>query len=708
MKRTAALAIATTLVAAACTSSGGGSGSGGREVIQQPGTGTGTGTGSGNTVILTPGVDFEFASALQPFDSCGEFLDHVKSHAVELVGPYGLDFYGFGGGPVLIEGDLVEESAATTQASADSALGGSIRQSAPQAGVDYSTTNVQEVGVDEPDIVKTDGERILALAQGQLHLIDVTGSRPVLLDSTDITSIENAWIQDMFLSGDTALLMGQTNSGGIRPGIAPDIWAPEYHYNSISLLVEIDLAGDQIEIGRRLLVDGAYVNARLVGDTARVVLQSSPTGLQFVYPEGNGLRAERRAIEANQDVIRNSTLDNWVPYYIVEDARGRVVDEGSLLNCERAHHPQEFAGLEMLSVLTVDLSAGLQPGDAVGVLAQGHTVYASTDNLYVANNYGFEWWWFARGDDAITEEPELTTEIHKFDISDPTRTEYRASGAVIGTVLNQFAMSEYEGDLRVATTAQPSWWGNGSDRDQSESYVTVLRENRGELGAIGQVGDLGRGEQIFSVRYVDDKAFVVTFRQVDPLYTIDLSDPTDPTVLGELKILGYSAYLHPVSDDLLLGIGQDATEEGRTTGTQVSLFDVSDLANPVRLDQKTLADGFSEAEYDHRAFLHWSPMGLAVLPVQRWSYDEETGEEDFFTGAIGVRVGSESLSEVGRISHMGDPIVHEEDDYQWVEFDWQAQIRRSVVVGDTLYTLSEKGLMASDLETLRTESFLEF
>ena len=141
--------------------------------------------------------------------------------------------------------------------------------------------------------------------------------------------------------------------------------------------------------------------------------------------------------------------------------------------------------------------------------------------------------------------------------------------------------------LRVASTEEPAWWGTGP-QEESESFVTTLGERDGALVQLGRVGGLGKGERVYAVRFVGDTGYVVTFRQVDPLYTLDLSPPSRPAVLGELKIRGYSAYLHPLGDDLLLGVGQDATEEGRVLGTQLSLFDVSDLRRPVRITQYAL------------------------------------------------------------------------------------------------------------------------
>jgi uncharacterized secreted protein with C-terminal beta-propeller domain len=174
---------------------------------------------------------------------------------------------------------------------------------------------------------------------------------------------------------------------------------------------------------------------------------------------------------------------------------------------------------------------------------------------------------------------------------------------------------------------------------------------------------------------------VVTFRQTDPLYVVDLSDPTKPVVAGELKIPGYSAYLHPIGDHRLIGIGQDATEQGRVQGTQVSLFDVSDPAAPKQVAKATLPASQSEAEFDHHAFLWWAKTGLTMVPVQ--SYQDGT------SGAVGFTVDGDSVTELGRVQHRD-----------------RVPIRRSIVVGERVLTLSETGLQGSDLATLAERSWM--
>lgn len=248
-----------------------------------------------------------------------------------------------------------------------------------------------------------------------------------------------------------------------------------------------------------------------------------------------------------------------------------------------------------------------------------------------------------------------------------------------GYLLSQWSLSEHKGVLRVVSTDAPAWWGPGRE---SESFLTALRHRDGALVTAGRIGGLGKGERVYAVRFVGDVGYVVTFRQIDPLYTVDLADPDRPRVLGELKIPGYSAYLHPIGENLLLGVGQDATDEGRSLGTQLSVFDVSDLRRPTRLHKASLGLGWSEAESDHHAFLFWPRAGVVVIPF------EQRG--------VAFRVGrARGIDELGRIDHAP-------------ENRWAAGIRRSLVVGDSVLTVSEAGVMSSSLATLVERGWAAF
>ncbi|MCA9720019.1 MAG: beta-propeller domain-containing protein, partial [Myxococcales bacterium] len=392
----------------------------------------------------------------------------------------------------------------------------------------------------------------------------------------------------------------------------------------------------------------------------------------------------------NDEVIDNSTPDNWLPKYVYQDvAGGGNVTQGLLHDCDEVMYPGSYSGLGILSVMTLDLSTKLTLGDAIGLMSEGETVYSSRENLYVATTP-----WTAQ----IQQEPGVTSYVHKFDVGDPNKTEYRASGQVPGYLMNQWSMSEHNGDLRVASTDYTENW-------DEESQVNVLREDDdNNLETIGQVGGLGKGERIYAVRFIGETGYVVTFRQIDPLYTIDASDPTAPAVVGELKIPGYSAYLHPVGEGLLLGVGREGNEEGQVFGTQLSLFDVSDASNPVQLHTAAVTTGdgggSSEVEWDHKAFLYWEPTSMAMLPVSWWSYDDINGES-YFSGAIGYNVDVEAgITEIAQVEH---PLPEGEEGWYWSN-----QLRRSLVVDDAVYTVSNLGIKASDLGNLGDLVWLEF
>jgi hypothetical protein len=454
-------------------------------------------------------------------------------------------------------------------------------------------------------------------------------------------------------------------------------------YQEKTVLTEVAVGDGVLRVVRTLTVDGGYLSARLTGSTARVVLRTFPN-VKFDQPQ-DATPAEQRDAEArNKRSVASAPLASWLPRYELKVRRTGRVKRAHLANCRSVSRPARFAGLGLVTVLTLDLTKGIEPADSDAVMANGEIVYASIDSLYVAS----QTWIDPQVVSEEREPPRVETALHAFDAPAAAHTSYRASGRVAGYLLNQWSLSEHRGALRVASTTMPLWWPQ-TERDESESMVSVLEPRGGELVQVGRVGGLGKGERIYGVRFIGDTGYVVTFRQVDPLYTLDLSNHAKPAVRGELKILGYSAYLHPVGDDLLLGVGQDATEEGRAVGTQVSLFDVSDLRKPTRLDRLTLPGGSSEAEWDHHAFLWWPKSRLAVIPIQ--VYPQRAGG-DVDIGAVGIRV-----SRTGGVARAGR-----------LEHDANVPIRRSLVVGDTLYTYSDAGLKASDLDSFADRGWVRF
>lgn len=623
-------------------------------------------TGSASTPAVV-------GAAFETFASCDDLRDYYVDHAVDLVGPWGL---GSGGGyPVPLAADGAREEAAG-------------EATAPESP-SFTGTNIQVEGVDEADIVKTDGRRIFTVADGTLRIGIVTPEGVAAAGSLPLDVAPRG----MLLHGDTVVLIGGSSGPVIleRGMAAPDIapWG-----SATTRIVSVDVSDPASPRAEATLdLDGSYLGARLSGDTMRVAVNSSPVGFAWHTPEGSGLRAEREATEANRELVRSSTIENWLPYSTLT---GAVTAEGPAVDCTKVMAPTTFSGLDTLSLLTFDLSEGIGSWDSAGVVATGSTMYATAERTYISTSPWVDW-------STATPDPERDrTFIHLFS-DGADGLSYVGSGAVDGFLLNQFAMDEATGEsgthLRVAsTTSPPGWW----EQDASESLVTVLRVGPDGLAETGRVAGLGKGERIFSVRFLGDRGYVVTFRQTDPLYVVDLADPAAPRLAGELKIPGYSAYLHPVGDNRILGVGQDADETGRVRGTQVSLFDVSDPAAPVRVDQVGLEGGWSAAETDHHAFTFAGD--LAFAPYEVWSSPEEPvsgpGYGSYDAGVLAVRVTPDGLSLDAILRPVSDgPVVD-----KGAGIPGSAPIR-TIVIDDRIYTVTYDGVAVHDLATLARVGF---
>jgi uncharacterized secreted protein with C-terminal beta-propeller domain len=565
---------------------------------------------------------------------------------------------------------------------------------APAAGrgTDFSGTNTQEENVDEPDVVKTDGSTVFAVANRKLHAVDVSNGAAQLVSSVDLPA--DAHSAELLISGKRALLMWTTSEyGGDFGGPTPmPIARPASSMvpgalRTETVLAEVDISDPAaMKIVRSATIDGRLVTSRLNGSTARVITAATPRALEVPVDYSLPVEQQRAAMAS----AGSKQARKWLPR---RGWRTGVTAQRRFkraVACDDVRRPAVFSGLDMVTVLTLDLSKGITPVDSDALMTDAETVYASDKSLYIGTRK-----WIRAVDAPLPEPgtgapPAMRTQLHKFDISDSQNTSYKGSGDVSGYLLNQFSLSEHEGVLRAATTDGPSWWP-GDVGPQSESAVTTLETKGGALATLGRVGGLGKGERIYAVRFIGPTGYVVTFRQTDPLYTIDVSKPASPRVVGELKILGYSAYLHPVAGDLLIGVGQDATEEGRRLGAQISLFDVSNPANPTRLHQLSLGEyASSSAEYDHHAFLYWPATNLLMLPVNSYS-----GRESF-SGAVGFRVKKDTgIQELARISHPGGQ-------------DYLPQVERSMVIGDRVFTLSALGLKASRLDTLADAGWVAF
>ena len=503
--------------------------------------------------------------------SCDDLLDSYVDRALEQVGPYG-----WGGGGIV----MFDAQASSPTAGMERSAGATVKTSRTTSN--DSGTNVQEVGVDESDVVKVAGPLLLRMRDGELVAYDVSGDEPVLLSTTRIEDARgNGYVGDpggeLLLVGGRAVVLG-TSQDGLE-----------------TTITTVDLSDPTSpSIVDATTVTGRASAVRLHGDVVRVVLQTGLPELDFSYPDGalGQIRAKLR----NRSLVRDTTLADWLP----------TVDGEPLVDCSDVAVPDdETVSLGTTTVVAFDPA---EPTDrtTTAVATDSDTAYFSTDRFYLAAG-GPQWgvWGDCMdcGRPAPGSVPTGTTPLYAFAL-DGTATTYVASGQVEGTIADRWSMDAVGGSLRVAV-------GPSSETGNFNSVVT-LREDGSSLVEDGRVDDLGVDEQIKSVRWFDDLAIVVTFRQTDPLYAIDLTDPAAPRLLGELKIPGFSEYLHPLGEHRLIGMGQDATLDGMTRGAQAALFDVTDLTDPAADRRRPLRPG-----HLGRCVRRPAPVHLAARAARR-------------------------------------------------------------------------------------------
>jgi hypothetical protein len=710
--------------------------------------------------------------ALTPFQSCDELQDHMTDLALEsLVSARYSWGFGFRGDDVM-EADGNGEEGPTDSDSTDD--GG-----ATSGPSDHTTTNIQELGVDEPDIVKTDGEWIYALQNGQLFIIHAWPAADAELVAT---LPMDGWPDSLFLHEDR--LVAFSRGGGYFGGgftdtpVSVDVedvevetgdWSdtggedepvdtpdePEEEEGESegdggdepdteawfgAQVTVIDITDRTApSVVRNVSSQGEIVAGRMIGSDLYLVQNSwfdMPWELyELLWDESLGLpeidedstEAEREtAAEQARQILRplveaayaDQEIQDALPAYIDGTA-----EAAPLLDCTDIYKPAEDSMPGLVSVVHMDIAQDQGDISATGVLSAGANTYASQDNLYVyMTSWSWGWGW---------STDVVETHIHKFSLEGAVPS-YEASGGVDGWTLNQFAMSEHEDILRVATTMpqlEEDW--------EPVSQVTTLEADGGVLSEVGSVGDIAPGEVIYAVRMIGEKGYVVTFEQTDPLFTVDLADPANPTVVGELEIPGYSGYLHPIDDGHLLAVGMDGDADGLNGGLAVSVFDVTDFANPTLAHKYTLGgDGWawSEALYDHHAFTF--SKGVLSIPATNYGWEDET---DAFSGLLVLDIDLDSgITELGRVNHAElipnadectwwgggwggdtdvdvgedsedttppdpDPDTDSDDDGDEADSEeegrycWAPEVRRSIYMEDYLYSLSSYGVMVNEL-----------
>jgi len=602
------------------------------------------------------GVDAEHG--LGGFADCAGFESYAKSAAEQLL---------------LAEIEALKDS--ISPESGDMAVGageaappeGDVDGDTSSADGDFSQTNVQEEGVDEPDLVKNDGDYLYVMHAGELAIVETTAAADLALAGR---AEVGGYAEEMFVRGDLAVVFSTLGDQDVPaelelPGeISDQDWecwewgecgGAARSYTQIALVDVADRANPAVV--RTIILGGEYDTARLIDDRLKVVIHSDIPVLHMSWDgvdESMLWGESSNFVETgmlfhdlysrNMERFAAATLDDIMPRKL--DSMDGEVEH--LASCDAILGPETPAGIGLTTVVSLDLDSTDGPISTTSVFGKPGLVYATTENLYLTT--AREYVQMAALFGVWKEE---TSGVHKFDIArDDATAYYLATGVVDGRMLNQFCLGEHEGYLRVATTTGDAWESGNLD-----NHLFVLEENKGALDVVGRLDEIGTGEEIYAARFLGERGFLVTFFQSDPLFTLDLSDPTDPRVVGEWLGPGYSTYLHPVGADQVLAVGMEDWQ------VSVSLYDVSDLTDPGLVERLYLDDAYTSAAVDdHRAFTFNPETGLLALPFYAW--DGETGvllydvAEDGIdqTGALSVSTYEDDVGPTLRSAYTGGAI----------------------------------------------------
>ena len=559
-----------------------------------------------------------------------------------------------------------------------------------------SGTNTQVNGVDEADFVETDGQYLYVAHNGQLQIVgaDLTVAYQTSLSGN---------VVGQFLAGDRLTVITQSGYSWYGPMVRM-AWGPWWAIDPQTTVTVYDVTDRTAPtVVTQTMFDGRYQEARSVDGVVYLVLQR---GLDLPAPSYTDTPVTpdtSEPVDGQADLLMKPgrweptitayrTYETWdqyvarvgdeivglsLPHAYSVDAEGNSVDLGVVAGATDIVRPHTGGAQSVLTLVSVDSSSsGSAFADSVGALvASGNnTVYMTQGAMYVG-----------------TQEYQYTdtgssdnTRIDRFVIAG-TQVAWQASGVVSGTLLNQFAMEEHDGYLNVATHTNASQLINGTWTTRNDNGVYVLDTAGDTLDVVGSLTGLAPGEHLYAARFVGDTAYLVTFLQTDPLFAIDLSDPTAPTLLGELIIPGFSNYLQSVGEGLLLGIGQEREAGSWNTNVHATLFDVSDPTKLTEITRQFLTENTqwssSDAQFDHHALLYSAEDGLLVVPVYASGYDPQTGVYR-----------SEQLLKVMRVTASGIEVLG--------EIRTDQSVFRTVRIGDVLYAISDTSVTAYNISDL--------
>ncbi|MCU7891516.1 MAG: beta-propeller domain-containing protein [Candidatus Thiodiazotropha sp. (ex Ustalcina ferruginea)] len=546
------------------------------------------------------------------------------------------------------------------------------RAVSPPAINSVTGTNNQIAGVDEADFVKTNGEYTYLLSGGYFMILQTwPADQSQELSRTEIDGTPRA----LFFHEDVVWVvsdLSQQSYPQFEESLSTD-FAPRVNQMTKVTLLRVTNP-QQPALIRETVFESSYVDARRIDQQVYLIV-SAQLDLSPVLDDPENVEVDK---------LLPTLADNTAPSTNNEPITSVIC------GCDAVYRPEVANGTGTTTILSFDLATPLADISSQTLLGNSRMVYANQEHLYIARVEDQNWLWMPVMDGA--EDPTPSTTIHKFTLQ--SSPQYVASGSVDGHLLNQFAMDEYEGVLRLVTTEQ-SWWSTADP----ENRLYVMQQSGDQLVEHARLDGLGKpGESVYAMRFDQDKGYLVTFEQIDPLITLDLSDAENPLVAGELEVPGFSTYLHPIEGDMILAIGQDTDNNGIKLG----LFDISDFSQPMLLNDHLIGAGsYSEAAYNHHAFTWFEQEQMLAIPVTQWGnpFTGTTfGFNDIFNGLELFRVtAQEGIQSYAAIDHDSFYQVPNNSNFYYPE-----SVRRSFFVADDamnsyIYSISGRGLLVNDL-----------
>ncbi|MCX6691725.1 MAG: beta-propeller domain-containing protein [Methanoregula sp.] len=602
---------------------------------------------------------------------------------------------------------------------------GAAKSSADVAGISgstgYSTTNVQVAGVDEPDFVKNDGRYIYIISGSRLVIVDAYPAQNAKIISE--TEIEDA-VKEIFITGDRLVLFSTGSSdarvrttGGSATGMERVAMMPPYYRsNPVTHVTIYDISDRKSpEVIKDYTIDGDYIDARMiwgmvymltrenvysyddiivpaVRESGKVVVQ--PDVYYFDNPEYNYVFSTVTAIDAT------SGAEKAAKTFLIGSGNILYVSQDAMYVSYQKWHPvyRTMAGGPQIAVVAEKAVASSGSAPPATILYEDFNKLSETEKqVVIADMKSGE-------QDAIRkrEYDQTTTVIHKIAISDGNIA-YVANGEVSGYLKNQFAMDEYNGNLRVATTSDVST----SQGQYEYNNVFVLD---GSMKAIGSLTHIAEQEKIYSTRFIGDRLYMVTFKRIDPFFVIDLSSPSNPKILGKLKIPGYSDYLYPYDSTHIIGVGKEtATNDWggvSTRGVKLALFDVSDVEHPRQVGKVEIGDSGTDsaALYDHKAFLFDKGKNLLVLPIRQVTTVPAVQKPGYYDNQQRIWYGAYVFGvdpDTGFV--LSGTVEHGTASGGYYYYGSSAnEVKRSLYIGSDLYTISSAKIVATDLAAINS------